>query len=80
MPEIEPINEPPDAFASDPDTIILWQKTGAIIDLAMKHMARGMVFSVMLSRLTREVRWAYGEHTAKRLLQGFVDTTEDLKP
>jgi len=78
MPELEPLNGIPDVFVSDPNIVILWQKTGTITEIALRHMPRGLAYSVMLSRLVKEIRGAYGPDTTRRLLAGFIERSSDL--
>lgn len=78
MPEIEPLKSVPTLFGSDPHVIILWDKIGVISEIALKHMPRGLAYSVMLSRLVREMREAYGPDTTRRLLGGFIEQSDDL--
>jgi hypothetical protein len=79
MPDIEPLNGIPDIFVTDdPNIVILWQKTGTIAEIALRHMPRGLAYSVMLSRVVNEIRTAYGADTARRMLAGFIEQESDL--
>lgn len=78
MPEVEPLKSVPSIFTADPNVIILWEKIGVIADVALKHMPRGLAYSVMLSRLVLEIREAYGPITARRLLAGFIEGEQGL--
>lgn len=71
--EVAPAN-----YAANAAMRALWIRTGAVIDGTRESMAFEAVVSVMLSRLTREMRRAYGTEHAKFVLQRFVDTMEDL--
>jgi hypothetical protein len=62
-------------YRAPPDAVVLWRHTGTLIEVARINMPdRELLFSVLLSRVTRELRREYGDATAKAMLQGFVDT------
>jgi hypothetical protein len=54
----------------------LWNETGNFIGTALAQMERGKAFSIMLGRLQRELREAYGAENARRVLQAIMDTME----
>jgi hypothetical protein len=73
----------PDYRASSAETAI-WDAFGAFIELS-RHAVRlgaldddGAVFTVLLSRLSREMRREYGLEEAKAAFQGIADTMEQV--
>lgn len=67
---------PPREYAVDAAMRALWIKSGLMIDDAREGLAFEAVVSVLLSRLTREMRRSYGTAYAKQVLQRFVETME----
>jgi hypothetical protein len=64
-------------YRAPADAIVLWQHAGTLIEVARARMTdRELLFSVLLSRVTRELRREYGDAAAKAMLQGFVDTMD----
>jgi hypothetical protein len=64
-------------YRADPDMIVLWNKLGVLMSVARTKMNRDVVFSVSASRLTRELRAAYGVEVAKMFLQAFIDSMDE---
>jgi hypothetical protein len=64
-------------YRADPDMLVLWRKLGVLMDVARTRMHRDQVFSVAASRLSRELRAAYGVEVAKMFLQAFIDSMDE---
>jgi len=73
--DIEFIVPGPD-YRADPDMRIFWDKLGTLFDVARTHLPPDKLFSVALSRITREMRAEWDATTARAILQGFVDSME----
>jgi len=59
----------PEAEAdADPEFRAPWNDTGSLIEDTLVRVARGGAFSVMLGRLVREMRQAYGAEDARRIV------------
>lgn len=54
-----------------------WEAVGALVGTLQRAIGSDMAFSLVLSRVTREMRRAYGTENAKAVLQGFLDTWTD---
>jgi hypothetical protein len=52
----------------DPEIPALWDDTGGLIEDALARVERGKAFSVMLGRLTHELRQTYGTEDARRII------------
>jgi hypothetical protein len=61
-------------FSSDADMTVLWHKIGVLIQVGIEHIGPSRTYSVLLSRVTREMRRELGTDGARAALQGFVDT------
>jgi hypothetical protein len=72
------VEVPPDSFHMDSRMAEMWTLTGWLINAARRDMTLDDVASVMLSRITRELRREHGTAEAKAVLQGLVDTMEQV--
>jgi hypothetical protein len=70
------VRVPGPEYRADPDMVVLWNKQGVLLDVALNHLPPDAVFAVTLSRIAREMRRHAGTEAAKQVLQGFVDTME----
>lgn len=67
---------PPDYRTSSPETE-LWDSIGGLIALARHAVGDDMAFSIVLSRVSRELRRVAGTTNAKTIFQGMADTMEE---
>jgi len=64
-------------YRMDVDAAILWNKTGLLINVARgQRLEDELIFSVILSRVMRELRRKHGPAVARDVLRGFIDTMD----
>jgi hypothetical protein len=74
MPVIIP---PLDYRVTDPLQRALWDTLGAIIKTAREGLGDDVAFSVVLSRVTRELRRGVGPDETADILRGLADTQHE---
>lgn len=64
-----------------PETAIRWwDKIGDLMAEAEQGLGRDMAYSVILSRIARELRRELGVEAARTAFQGFADTMDKAAP
>lgn len=63
-------------FQMPPEAIPYWEVAGTLITNTRLTLGNEMAFSILLSRIMRELRRAYGVKVAMETLQGFLDTMD----
>jgi len=69
---------PPAEYAADYDMQVLWRKMGVLIEVAQERMAFDMVASVILSRVTREMRRVHGVETTRKALELLAASMDEV--
>jgi hypothetical protein len=64
-------------FRIPPEALPYWEVTGLLITNTRVTLGNEMAFSIMLSRITRELRRAYGLQCAIETLRRFLDTMDE---
>lgn len=62
----------------NPDATEYWHAFGGFIALGLMRLGTEEVISLLMSRLTRELRRLYGVAGARRCLQGYLDTLAEV--
>lgn len=71
------IEVPPPDYRINPQESALWDTIGGVIDIARRAVGNDMAFSIVLSRVARELRRVAGIADAKTVFQAMADTMEE---
>jgi hypothetical protein len=69
--QVEPHYETSDVYE-----VVLWRQTGILLETSHKFLKSEMVFSIMLSRIAKDMRRAFGPGIAEKIMRGFADTMD----
>lgn len=74
--EVE-VKVPPGDYRADPEVSGLWMGTGGWFHVVRKQLGDDMAFSVILSRVARDMRKVYGIEAARQAFEGVAATMEE---
>jgi len=73
MPELD-VYAPDGVYQADADMTALWEEVGALFEVAKQRLGFDVAISVILSRVTRELRREHGVDGAKETLRQYIET------
>lgn len=77
MPEEVTAKVPPADYRADPELAGLWLGTGGWFRVVRKQLGDEMAFSVILSRVARDMRKVYGIEVTRQAFEGAAATMEE---
>jgi hypothetical protein len=71
------VTVPPADYRADPEASSLWMGTGGWFHVVRKQLGDQMAFSVILSRVARDMRKVYGVEVTRQAFEGVAATMEE---